>query len=164
MASGNTLNAFTAQSNQPPSSTYATFGVRNNHAILEFDAATSETAYFEDVLPSHYSGGGLTVELYWMAATATSGDAVWEVSVERNESAGTDLDSDSFATAQTATTTTSGTSGAINKTTITFTSGAQMDSLAAGEPFRLRVVRNGGSGSDTMTGDAQLSRVHIKET
>ena len=164
MASGNTLLSFNALSNQPPSSNYATFGLRNGVAVLDFDAATNESAHFVDVLPTHYSGGGLTVEIYWVSATATSGDAVWEAQIERRQHGGDDLDADSFASAQTTTTTTNGTSGVVNRTVITFTSGAQMDSLAAGEPFRIKVARNAASGSDTMSGDAELMNIHIKET
>lgn len=39
-----------------------------------------------------------------------------------------------------------------------------MDSLAAGEAFRLKVTRDADNASDTMAGDAELIGVEIKET
>jgi len=163
MASGDTLLTFTPLANQPPASTYATFDTRNGHVVLDFDASADEVAVFGDVLPRHYAGGGVTVTLVWMATTATSGNVVWSVAIERDDTA-TDLDTDSFATANTATAAAPATSGAPAYTTIAFTNGAQMDSLAVGEAFRLKVQRTGSSGSDTATGDAELLAVEIKET
>lgn len=163
MASGDTLAVFTAHDNQPPASAYATLDTRNAIPVLDFDAATDEAAVFLGVLPRNYAGGGLTVTLHVMHSSATSGTSRWEVAVERMN---TDEDSDSFASAQSASCTASGTSGTISTAVVTFTSGAQMDSLAAGEPFRLKVSRdaNGTSGTDDATGDAELVAVEIKET
>lgn len=165
MASGNTLLTFLPQDNEPPSSNYATLDSRNSILVLDFDATTSESAIFRGVLPAHYAGGGLTVDVFWLATSATTGDVVWGGSIERDNNGGTDLDSDSFATEQTSTAvTTSGTSGIVNKSTITFTSGANMDSLAAGEPFRFKLARKPADAGDTMAGDAELHSVHVKET
>jgi hypothetical protein len=164
MASGNTLVVFGPNDNEPPSSNYATLDTRNLHPILDFDAATDESAVFSAVLPRHYGGGGITITLVWAATIATSGDVVWNTAIERMEAGGTDIDADSFATANAATATTNATSGALTYTTIAHTSGAQMDSLAAGEAFRLKVTRDADNGSDTMTGDAELVAIEIRET
>jgi hypothetical protein len=163
MASGQTLAIFTPQHNIPPSSNYATLDLRNGQLVLEFDAATDESAYFTGILPRNYAGGGLTVNIVWAADTATSGACRWQASIER---CNTDMDSDSFASAQSAGSTTNGTSGIPTTTAITFTDGAQMDSLAVGETFRLKINRDadGTSGTDDMTGDAQLIAIEIKET
>jgi hypothetical protein len=163
MASGETLLIFTPLHNQPPASGAATLDLRNSHPVLDFDAAAAEDAIFGAILPRHYAGGGLTVILTWMATSATSGDVKWNAAIERDDS-GTDLDADSFASAQTTTTTAPATSGAPITTSIAFTSGAQMDSLAVGEKFRLKVTRDAAAGGDTMTGDAEILAIEIKET
>ena len=160
---GKPFLVFTPHANQPPSSNFATLDTRNNIFVLDFDATTTETAVFGGVLSPDYAGGGLTVEVYWMGTTATSGSVTWEASIERGN---TDMDSDSFASANFATSATNGTSGILTKTAITFTDGADMDSLAAGEAFRLKIERDadGTNGTDDMTGDAEVFAVVVRET
>lgn len=164
MASGDTLVLLTALHNEPPATAYATFDTRNGHPVLDFDAAADEDAIFTSVLPRHYAGGGLTVSLRWAATSATSGNCKWNVQIERLEDEGTDMDADSFAAAQTVTAAAPATSGAVQYSDVTFTAGAQMDSLAAGEMFRLKVTRDANDAGDTMTGDAELVSVEIRET
>lgn len=164
MASGDTLLIFNALNGVPPATNYATLAVRNVHPVLQFDPATEEAILFEPVLPSHYAGGGLTLVLYWMANTATSGDVKWGGAIERHQASSDDLDADSFATEQVATTTAPGTSGQVVTTSITFSSGTNMDSLAANESFRLKVARKAADGADTMSGDAELFKAVLKET
>jgi hypothetical protein len=162
MASGDTLLEWFPANGEPPATVYATFITRNGILVAEFDdSAATEGLIFRGVLPNHYGGSGLTLEIHWMGKTATTGNVVWGGEIERGN---TDLDSDSFATQQTATGAANGTSGIETVTNITFSNGANMDSLAAGEAFRLRVSRLGSNGSDTMTGDAQLISLHLKET
>src|SRR5262245_59272143 len=140
MASGNTLITFRPQDNEPPSSNYATLDLRNGHPVLCFDTTTQETAIFTGVLPRHYSGGGITVYLHWAAASATSGTIGWDVAFERIGAAQQDLDADGFASAQTVTAATvDGTSGNVSITNVAVSNGANMDSIAVGEAFRLRV-------------------------
>jgi len=148
---------FTATDNQPTASNFATIDTRNSIAVLDFDDAATESAVFVGIMPEAASlGSGLIVSLRWMATTATSGDVRWSVAWEDSN---TDLDSDSFDTATAATATTNGTSGIVTVTNITCTT---IDSLAAGDLFRLRVQRIGGDGADTMTGDAELVAVEIR--
>jgi hypothetical protein len=161
MASGDYMLEWGPLANEPPATLYATSTVRNNHPTLEFDAAASWGAMFSGVLPASYGGGGLTVDLIWMAASATTGNVVWGAAIERLN---TDQDADSFATQLTATGAANGTSGITTKTSIAFTSGAAMDSLVAGEEFRLQIQRIGANGSDTMAGNAQLTKVALRET
>ena len=164
MASGDTLVVFTPLHNEPPSSNAATIDLRNQHAVLDFDAATDESARFGGVMPRNYGGGGVTVTLIWMASTATSGAVVWNVSWERHADDAFDLDSDGFAAVNAATDTAANVSGEVSYPTIAFTDGADMDSVAVGESFRLNVTRDADNGSDDMAGDAALLRVEIKET
>ena len=105
MASGNTLLTFGPLASEPPGSSFATLDVRNGHPVLDFDASADESALFSCVLPRHYAGGGVTVRLVWAATSATSGTCRWAVAFELLADAATqtdDLDTDSFATAQTA--------------------------------------------------------------
>lgn len=164
MASNDTLCIFTPLGNEPPASNYATLDIRNAHPCLDFDDTTDETAQWTDVLPRNYAGGGVTVTLFWAASTATTGNVVWDAQFERLEDEGTDIDADSFAAVQSATAAAPGTSGAVQYTTIAFTHGAQMDSVAAGELFRVRVSRDANNGADTMTGDAELLGLELRET
>lgn len=166
MASGQTLVVCTPQDNQPPAANFATPDVRNGHIVLDFDADSDEDAIFLSVLPRNYAGGGITVDLHWMASSAVSGACRWQVAIERHQAGTDDSDSDSFAAAQSAGSTAPGTSGSEAVTSVAFTDGAQMDSLAAGERFRLKVTRdaNQTSGTDDMAGDAELVAVEIRES
>jgi hypothetical protein len=152
-----TYAVFTPDNNQPTATAFATLDTRNSIAVLDFDDAATESAVFVGILPEAADvSSGLIVSLRWMATTATSGDVRWSVAWEKSN---TDLDSDSFDTATAATATANGTSGIVTVTNITCTT---IDSLAAGDLFRLRVQRVGGDGADTMTGDAELVAVEIR--
>lgn len=164
MASGDTLAFLTPLAGELPGSTFATPDVRNNHPVLDFDAGADEIAYFTAVLSRAYSGGGITVRIYWAASSATTGNIVLSVAFERIADEAQDIDSDGFATANTATAAAPATSGMIQYTDITFTNGAQIDSVAVGELFRISVSRLGTNGSDTMTGDAEVAGIELRET
>jgi hypothetical protein len=153
-----TYAVFTAEHNQPPATAFATLDTRNSIAVLDFDAATDESAVFVGVIPEGASlGSGLKVFIHWMASTATSGNCRWGVQFEKS---GTDLDSDSFDTATEAHSAANGTSGIETVTEITATA---IDSLAAGDRFRLKVFRNADDATnDTMTGDAELVAVEVR--
>lgn len=142
---------------------FAAFSSRNGHGILAFDKAVDEeAALWEAVMPAGYADGDVTVKLFWAANAVTSGDVKWGVAFERINASGLDIDADSFASQQTATTTCGGTDGYVVTTSITFTQ-AQADGISAGEPFRIVVVRHGDDAADTMDADAQLLRVSVEE-
>lgn len=163
MASGNTLAVFMPQAHQPPASAFGVIDTNNSHLVLSFANGSDLASLFSGTLTRNYGGGGLTVTLVW-AATVNAGNVKWNAYVERLQDGVSDITSNSFAAAQSVTDTVPGTAGVVKYSTITFTSGAQMDSLAAGEAFRLKVERNGASGSDTAAGAAQLLRVEIRES
>ncbi|WP_192243595.1 hypothetical protein [Mesorhizobium silamurunense] len=147
--------------NEPPTSNYATLDSRNGHPCLDFDATTQEAAIFTGVLPADYAGAGLTVSVWCALTSATSGTVGWLVSIERINASGHDIDGDSFSATQTITATTvPGTSGQVLKMSVNIGSGSSpddMDNLAAGEAFRLKIERD--VTNDTATGDAELLRV-----
>lgn len=153
-----TYSVFGPLVNQPPAANYATLSTRNSEAVLEFDDSTEESAVFVGVIPEAASlGSGLIVRITWMSATATSGNVRWGAQFEKY---GTDQDSDSFDTATEAHTATSGTSGIEVVTAITCTS---IDSLAAGDKYRLKIYRDvSDTTNDTVTGDAQITVIEVR--
>jgi hypothetical protein len=164
MASGDTMMVWDATAGKPggaSSGTAATDALRNGVPVKAFDDTTDTISIFYGVLPRRYAGGGLTLTLHAFH-TSTTGSSRWLCAIERGN---TDIDADSFAADQGGSITANGTSGIASSVAIAFTSGAQMDSLAAGEPFRLRVTRDGDgtTGTDDATG-AQLWLLELRET
>lgn len=164
-AGGKPWEKFTANQAFLPAASFATQDTRNTHPVLDFDAAADECAYFGGFLNSSYAGGGLNVTLGWLATSATTGATGWLVSIEAHPDDALDLDSDSFVADNSASATTASATGEVQYTTISFTDGADMDSLAAGESYRLRVCRDGDGSvvTDDMTGDAELYKVIVAE-
>jgi len=162
MASGDVLAIFPASFGIPTSSNGATMDFRNLHPIANFDGSTDESLVFSYVLDDAYAGGGLTVTILWSCA-GTSGDVDWDVSLERIGVTTQDIDSDGFAAVNsTDGTSVPGTSGQVEDTDVTFTDGADMDSVAAGEQFRIKVTRD--ASADTNSNDVELHFVIITET
>jgi hypothetical protein len=169
MASGDALLVFDALDYEiggavSSVTSYPVLAGRNGHVVIAFGDATVREAWFTSILPRHYAGGGMTVRLYWMAATATTGNVRWQAAFERLAAAAQDIDATGFASFKLADFAAPGTSGQIAQSEIAFTNGAEIDSLAVGELFRLSVQRVGNSGLDTMVGNAQLLRVELRET
>lgn len=165
MASGDTLLIFTPQSNVQPASNPATFDWRNDHLVLDFDAATAEAAVFPAVLPRHYAGGGITLTIVgsFTSSITTTQAARLGVSIERMDNNNLDIDADSFATEKTVDVNPRATSGLLTYATLAFTN-AEIDALAVGESFRLKLRRVAADAADTATGDFELHRIEIRET
>jgi hypothetical protein len=164
MASGDTLCKFTPLHNEPPTANYATLDLRNQHPVLDFDASTNESAVFSDILPQHYAGTtGVTVYIHYAMSSATADTVDWDVSFERIGDQQLDIDGDSFAAVNSVdNTTVPGTAGLVDVVSVAFTDGADMDSVAKGEGFRLKITRD--AANDDATGDAELVFVEIRET
>jgi len=163
MASGNTLLIFTAHANEPTLTNYATLDIRNQHPCLDFDDTTNEDAVFTGVMPQNYAGGGVTIYLHYSMSSALTGDIDWDVAFERIGDQQQDIDTDDFAAVQSVdNTTVPGTSGLVDIVNVAFTNGAQMDSIAVGELFRIKITRD--ATNDTSTGDAELHSIEIRET
>lgn len=161
MASGATLVTWGPGDQEFAGSNFAPYSKRNHHPVLLFDTTTQEIAIFSAILPRNYGGGGITVYVTWAADTATSGTIGWDVAFEADVAQ--DTDADGFATANTITAATvSGTAGIPSTTNVAHTNGGQIDSIAVGELFRVRVRRD--VANDTAAGDAHLLSVELKET
>jgi hypothetical protein len=153
-----TLAVFNAMDNQPPAAAFATLDTRNSIALLDFDDTTNENAIFLGIISQGaILSSGLKIRLVWTATTATTGNCVWQAALEKMTS---DIDTDSFDTAASATATTNATSGVPNYTEITLTT---IDSAVAGDGYRIMITRNATSGSDTMVGDAELIAVEVQQ-
>ena len=162
MASGDILQTFYPASNEPPTSNYATLDTRNSHPVLDFDDTTAEAAIFTGVLFG-YGGSGMTVSVGYSMTTATSGTCGFTVEIERIGDQVLDIDSDSFASAQTITAVTvPGTSGFVDVVSVAISDGANMDSLATDEQFRLRLTRD--VANDNASGDAEVHWISVEET
>jgi len=163
MASGDTLLIFRAQDNEPPATSYALLDTRNQHPILAFDDTSNWDAVFTAIMPQHYAGTtGLTVYIHW-AHVAVVNDVDWDVAFERIGDQVQDIDADGFAAVQSADNqTVPGNSGDVDISSIAFTDGAQMDSIAVGEAFRMKLTRD--ASSDTAVGNAQVLTLEIRET
>jgi hypothetical protein len=164
MASGNVLAKFFPTDAELPVSNPAGPDVRNNQPHLAFDGgSTDESVVFTDIMPPHYSGGGVHVDIDWRAATAITGGPRWKGEFERQDEAGLDTDSDSFAAAIEANGTAPGTAGQLRRTRLSFTN-SEIDGLLAGERFRFRLTREASdTTNDTMAGDAEVVSVLMRE-
>ena len=146
----------------PPGSSAATLDARAGGStpaeevvVHDFDASSAEYLDFLCRLVG-YDGGGLTFALVWSASSASSGDVVWQIAVRRVADDAEDIDASHTYDFNSVTDTAPSASGEVSHASITFTDGADMDSWAEGEMAIVRVSREAGSGSDTMSGDAEL--------
>lgn len=125
----------------------------NNKRIL-LDAAATETATWQFVLPFTYNSGSSSIEIfiYYSMASATSGDVVWEAGITAVTPGDSEDINSATGSSSNQTSTVPGTAGYLGRVKITPTT----DSAAAGDYMRIYIARNGGNGSDTATGDAEV--------
>lgn len=162
MASGATLVTWTAEGARLGSGTPGLLDVRNFHPVVAL--SSGDEVSFGAILPRNYAGGGITVYLHSALASATSGNVKYETYFERVGDGSQDIDSDGYASANnTGDVAVPATSGHIDIISVAHTDGAQIDSVAVGEYFRLKVKRVAASSSDA-SGDAQLVAIELKET
>ncbi len=172
MASGNTLLWFTPMSACGPASTAAQQDIISGTStpaeaipVMAFDTSTVEYADFRGKMPQHYAGGGITVVVCSSAGTATGG-VVFEIAFRSFEDDTVDLDT----TAKTydyntlVISTLASAIGEVTYDNLTFTDGADMDSVGAGDEFLMRVRRATGNASDTASTDAYIHGIEIRET
>lgn len=137
--------------------TVTTVGV---HKTL--DISNANYSYWETSMPSTYGGGGLTIDVYLAIDSDTDGGhtATIDIGLMRHQADTDDLDSDSFASDNSSSSFAHLTSARLTrKRTVSFTDGADMDSIAAGESFTLRLRQNG-----SVSGNVKIIAVHIRET
>lgn len=119
-----------------------------------FDASGAEYLDFRGRL-ENYGGGGLTLRIPWSADATGSVTVQWEAAFRRVADDAEDLDASHTYDFNVSSVTVATVAGEVDYATVTFSDGTDMDSLADGEVFILRVRRNP-AGTDTMSGDAEL--------
>lgn len=122
---------------------------------LAFDAATDEAAFWK-FKAVDYTSGNLTLDLFWYADTATSGNIIWDAQIAAitPDTDTQDVETKAFAAISSVIDSHLGTTGQrLHKATITL---SNLDSLAADDIVWLRVNRDANNASDTLAGDAIL--------
>ena len=122
---------------------------------LAYDATTAQNAYWKFNAET-YGSGNLTLELYWYAATATTGSVVWlsQLAVINPNVDTQDVETKAFATANSVTQAHLGTTAKrIHRATITL---SNLDTIAAKKQVWLKVGRDAANASDDMAGNAIL--------
>lgn len=154
----------------PPGSSMAPLGRRaggstpaESALVWFFDASAIEYMDFLCQLRG-YDAGGLTLTLPWSATSATSNAVRWGAAIRRFQDDAEDVDTSQTYDFNDVDDTCASASGELSYPTITFTDGADMDSVADGEYFILRIRRNASHANDTMSGDAELWAVAGVET
>lgn len=127
---------------------------------LAFDATTQETAFFRFPAAS-YGSGNVTVTVDWYADTASTGGVTFGASLAAitQNTDSQDIETKAFATENTASDTHLGTTGQrLHTFDITV---SNLDTIAALDDVTLRLRRAPADASDTMTGDAIVTRVIV---
>ena len=172
MASGDTLLTLFPQGGTPPATLFATQDVMvgasapaESIPVLDFDDTTIEYMDFYCLLPRNYAGGGVTLYFQWSGAAAT-GAVVWSAAFRRVQDDLEDLDTavQAYDYNNAAAGTAPSVIGEVAYENVAFTDGADMDSVAVGEYFILRVRRVPTDAGDTLVGDALIHSLSLKET
>jgi hypothetical protein len=124
---------------------------------------TSGTLYLDFLCSlKGYNSSGLTLGLSW-AASVNSGNVQWQASIRRLQANVTNIPTSfTYTTNAQAVTSAAPTAvGDVVYATIGFTDGAQINSIANGESFILRIWRPYGVSPDTMVGIAQLLTINL---
>ena len=164
MASGDTLMIFAPQGYEAGGANFAVIHQRNAHPVLDFDAATAESALWSAILPSGYAGGGLTVKVHFAMSSATSGSVIWKGSFEKIAPGVDSIASDGFGAAVTQITAVPGTSGLTAVSPISFLHASEIDGLAVGNAFRFKLMRDAAMAGDTAAGDAEVLVIELLES
>lgn len=174
MASGDIVGVSLGPPLQPAAN-FATFDIRAGGStpaegvpVYDFDDTTDEFLDFLCRL-SGYGGGGLTITFDWSATdTTVDPDVVlWQAAIRRIADDAEDIDAaHTYDFNSAAEDTEASASGEISRVSIAFTSGADMDDLADGETFILRIKREVTTSGANLNGDAELwiGTLLIKET
>jgi hypothetical protein len=157
------LDSFDVNSALFLGSDFAAPGSRNGHPTADFDDTADEQLVWERTVSKDYLNGDIIFDVDTVAKTATTGDMVIGIEVERIAPGGHDIDSDSWATQKVSSAvTTNGTSGVVTRITVTLTN-SEADGIQAGDGVRYRLYARPTHGSWTLSGDMQVTKVHVRQ-
>src|SRR3990167_2969170 len=171
-ASGDVLYSGDIHNANPPATLFATLDTRAGGStpvegtpLADFDDTTVEYLDFLVRLPANYAGGGLTFGLEVAMTSATTAEVVMSAAIRRIVRDAEDLDAaHTYDYNNSAATTVASLAGETVNVAITFTSGADMDSWAAGEWGIVRIRRFASDAGDDATGDCEMVGFSISET
>lgn len=172
MASGNTLLLLTPHSAMLPGATAAGLATLAGASTpaeallrLTFDSATTQYCDWLCKMPAHYAGGGITLRIVSGAGATTNG-YVLGAALRKLDDDAEDIDTTSHSYSFTASSTITPPTaiGEVTYDTIAITSGANMDSVGAGDAFILRLRRDTAAGGDTMAATVYVDLVEVIET
>lgn len=130
--------------------------------VIDFSGVVADYFDLPCRLLENYDGGGLTAQFVTSASSSSGGgtSAVLQAAMRRLDVDELFGDSHTYVY-QTVTIPSPDEIGNMVYPEITFTDGAQIDDLVAGEAFVFRILRDPTHGSDNMLGDLE---VHLKST
>ena len=131
--------------------------VPQSFVVVSFDNSTTNFADWPIVMPQHYSGGSIIVNIWW-STLASSGVAKW--GAEGKKGTGQDLASSTFGTEVLQAGTSTGTGRTPVLTTIPMTA-ADFGTPLKGELFYLRI--NAVALLTTLNGKADLHSIELVE-
>jgi hypothetical protein len=167
MATGQSLFSITASDYMPPSTIAAVPATRNTTnplKVLEFVDTIKTVAIFLCVMPRTYSAAtGITARLLWSSA-ATSGNAKWDIEIDKVIDGTTDITADSFDTVNTVTVATTATANVGDYDDIAIVD-ANLDGVAGGDTFRLKLSRDAADAADTINSNScDFVSLEVRET
>lgn len=121
---------------------------------LNYDQTTAEKVYFIGVIPQSYTGGDISVKVFWTATT--TGNVVWGVKYLRR------IDDDVLDAALSSQATVTDGVTAANDLMVASISIAS-PTIAAGALLLVEMARVAGDAADTLAADAKLLAVEIQE-
>ena len=131
---------------------------------LAFDAGTDEFVVSVPlVMPASYAAGDVKVDIFFYSASANSGTAAWNVTLEAITASTDTLDLEATSSLPAVTAGThsmGGTAGDLRKVSITL-SATSKDSVAAGDQMRLGLSRD--ESADSVSGDLFVPFVVLYE-
>ena len=161
MSSGDVLAICYPGDNEPQASNPCIGDERAGTRVMDFAETANYVFAASKVLSSKYTAAAnITIKAIIAATSATTGDSDWDFELARIGTS-VDIDSVSYGTLVSVdNTNVPGTSRVLQVITATMSGGA-LNSLAAGELFRVRVTND--AASDTRSGDMELYALVLLE-